>query len=411
MFYNFKKKGDSDMYKLYCRMYQRSLKFAMNFLAWRKPELIEGENSLSKLPILIKNKNIKNVLIVTDKGITKLGLMDEMLKGLNTMGINYVVYDDTVPNPTIDNIEEALSLYRENGCESLIAFGGGSPMDCAKGVGVRLARPEKSISQMKGQLKVRKKTPTLFAVPTTSGTGSEATLAAVISNSKTHEKYAVNDTVLIPHFAVLDPLLTIKLPPHITSTTGMDALTHAVEAYIGKSNTEETKNCAREAVSLIFENLYEAYSNGSNIAARRNMQKASYLAGVSFTRAFVGYVHAIAHTLGGFYNVPHGLANAIILPHVLEYYGSSAHKPLAELADLIGVSKESDSLEVKARKFINAIRQLNQAMDIPIKVSGIEEKDMPIMIERALKEANPLYPVPRILNKDDLFKLYQLIKE
>ncbi|WP_077215284.1 iron-containing alcohol dehydrogenase [Bacillus dakarensis] len=399
------------MYKLYCRMYQRSLKFAMNFLAWRKPELIEGENSLSKLPILIKNKNIKNVLIVTDKGITKLGLMDEMLKGLNTMGINYVVYDDTVPNPTIDNIEEALSLYRENGCESLIAFGGGSPMDCAKGVGVRLARPEKSISQMKGQLKVRKKTPTLFAVPTTSGTGSEATLAAVISNSKTHEKYAVNDTVLIPHFAVLDPLLTIKLPPHITSTTGMDALTHAVEAYIGKSNTEETKNCAREAVSLIFENLYEAYSNGSNIAARRNMQKASYLAGVSFTRAFVGYVHAIAHTLGGFYNVPHGLANAIILPHVLEYYGSSAHKPLAELADLIGVSKESDSLEVKARKFINAIRQLNQAMDIPIKVSGIEEKDMPIMIERALKEANPLYPVPRILNKDDLFKLYQLIKE
>src|SRR5690606_10617714 len=140
----------------------------------------------------------------------------------------------------------------------------GSPMDCAKGVGARLARPEKTIPQMKGQLKVRKAIPPLFAIPTTAGTGSEATLAAVISNSKTQEKYAINDTVLFPHYAVLDPLLTINLPPHITSTTGMDALTHAIEAYIGKSNTEETKKYAREAVTLIFENLYEAYSNGLN---------------------------------------------------------------------------------------------------------------------------------------------------
>ncbi|HWL23430.1 MAG TPA: iron-containing alcohol dehydrogenase [Ureibacillus sp.] len=399
------------MYNLYCRIYQQSFKFVKNFISFREPELLEGENSLNKLPDLIKSNGIGNVLIVTDKGITAIGLMDGLLTELKSLGVNYVVYDGTVPNPTIDNIEEALNLYRDNGCEGIIAFGGGSPMDCAKGVGARLARPEKSIAQMKGQLKVRKAIPPLFAIPTTAGTGSEATLAAVISNSKTHEKYAVLDPVLFPHYAVLDPLLTINLPAHITSTTGMDALTHAVEAYIGKSNTEETKSCSREAVTLIFENLYEAYSNGTNINARRNMQKASYLAGFAFTRAFVGYVHAIAHTLGGFYNTPHGLANAIILPYVLEYYGSAAHKPLAELADLVGISEESDSVEIKARKFIMAIKQLNEDMNIPNKIKGINDKDIPIMIERALKEANPLYPVPRILNKNDLHTLYNLIKE
>lgn len=399
------------MYNLYCRMYQLIYKIVAHFLVWRSPELLEGENSLHKLPALIKRKGIKNVLIVTDKGITNLGLMDDMLQGLNSAGTNYVVYDGTVPNPTIENIEEALALYRANGCEGIIAFGGGSPMDCAKGVAACIARPQKKISQMKGQLKVRKEIPPLIAIPTTSGTGSEATIVAVISNSQTHEKYAINDTVLIPHDAVLDPLLTVKLPPHITSTTGMDALTHAVEAYIGRSNTKETRQNSIEATKLIFANLYEAYANGKNVTARKNMQKASYLAGKAFTRAYVGYVHAIAHTLGGFYNFPHGLANAIILPYVLEYYGHSAHKPLAELADIVGITEASDRQEIKAKKFIEAVKQLNESMDIPNKVSGIVDKDIPVMVERALKEANPLYPVPKILNKDDLLTLYYLIKE
>lgn len=398
------------MYNLYCRTYQFTYRLASNFLSWREPELLQGENSLSKLPSLIESKGLINLLVVTDKAIRQLGLMDEMLKGLNSKGINYVVYDKTVPNPTIDNIEEALVLYHENKCEGIIAFGGGSPIDCAKGVSARVARPEKSISQMKGQLKVRKAIPLLFVIPTTSGTGSETTIAAVISNSKTNEKYAINDTVLIPHYAILDPLLTLNLPSHITSTTGMDALTHAVEAYIGKSNTKETIKKSREAVTLIFENLYEAYTNGSNLNARQNMQKASYLAGAAFTRAYVGYVHAIAHTLGGHYQIPHGLANAIILPYVLEYYGDSVYKPLSELADLIGVTSEFDNEEIKARKFIDTIKQLNKAMNIPNKVTGIVEKDIPILVKQALKEANPLYPVPKILNKEDLIKIYQSIK-
>lgn len=323
--------------------------------------------------------------------------------------MNYFIYDKTVPNPTIDNIEEALQLYRTNSCQGIIAFGGGSPIDCAKGVGARLARPNKTIPQMKGILKVNKKMPPLFAVPTTAGTGSEATLACIVSNSDTQEKYALMDTALIPHFAVLDPLLTVKLPKHITSTTGMDALTHAVEAYIGKSNSKQTRQWSVDAVKLIFENLYEAYSNGENMDARTNMQKAAYLAGMAFTRAYVGNVHAIAHTLSGFYNVPHGLANAVILPHVLDYYGESVHAPLAELADAAGVSEPADSTEEKAKKFIQAIKDLNEKMEIPTKVDCILDSDIPLMAKRALQEANPLYPVPRIFLKEDMHTLIRMI--
>ncbi|MBO0960597.1 iron-containing alcohol dehydrogenase [Neobacillus sp. MM2021_6] len=399
------------MYKVYCRSFQGVMKVASSFMPWREPKLLEGENSLKELPQLIKQNKIESVLIVTDQGIVAVGLMDEFLNNLRTEGINFVIYDKTVPNPTIDNIEEAFQMYTSNHCKGIVAFGGGSPMDCAKGVGARAARPKKNIRQMKGVLKVLKKMPPLFAIPTTAGTGSEATLAAVVSNSETHEKYAIMDTALIPHYAVLDPLLIINLPKHITAATGIDALTHAVEAYIGKSNTKETTKYSVEAVKLIFENLYESYTNGTNIQARKNMQKAAYWAGMAFTRAYVGYVHAIAHTLGGFYSVPHGLANAIILPYVLEYYGESVHKPLAELAEVVGIGKHNDSVREKAVNFIEAIKKLNENMEIPKKVSGIVDTDIPLMVERALKEANPLYPVPRILNKDDLFNLYQLIKE
>ncbi|MPM90125.1 1,3-propanediol dehydrogenase [bioreactor metagenome] len=337
--------------------------------------------------------------------------MDELLKGLKDQGIDYAVYDKTVPNPTIDNIEEALQMYKAYRCKGIVAFGGGSPMDCAKGVGARIARPEKSISQMKGFFKVRRKIPPLFAIPTTAGTGSETTLAAVITDSRTHEKYPINDISLIPLYAILDPMLTVELPPHITAATGLDALTHAVEAYIGRSNTRQTKKYAREAVKLIFENLYEAYSNGTNLAARANMQKASFYAGIAFTRAYVGNVHAIAHTLGGFYQIPHGLANAIILPYVLKYYGATAYKPLAELADWAGIALIGDTVEQKALKFIQEIEKLNESMEIPKKVSGITDSDIPVMAKRALAESNPLYPVPKIMSETDMLNMYNRIKE
>lgn len=399
------------LYTWYCRIYQGAFRLVSPLLPWRKPELLEGANSLQQLPPLIKARGTDRVLIVTDKGLASLGLLDGLLDGLQREGIDYAVYDETVPNPTIDNIETALALYHARQCQGLIAFGGGSPMDCAKGVAARVARPEKSIPQLRGVLKVRKAIPPLFAIPTTAGTGSEATVAAVVSNPHTHEKFAINDPVLIPHVAVLDPLLTVKLPPHITATTGMDALTHAIEAYIGQSNTAETRACSREAVQLIFAHLLDAYADGSNLTARTQMQKAAYLAGVAFTRAYVGYVHAIAHTLGGFYGVPHGLANAVILPYVLEYYGECVHQPLAELADVAGITAPADSPVEKARKMIAAIRGLNERMNIPRKIGGIAASDIPLMAERAFHEANPLYPVPRILGKKDLIRLYHRIGE
>ena len=399
------------MYTAYCRTVQSSMRVGMKLMNWRKPELLQGENSLEKLPDFVKSLDLNMLLVITDEGIHKLGLMDTLLEGLQQQNIAFVVYDKTVPNPTFTNIEEALEMYYAHQCDGIIAFGGGSPMDCAKAVAARIARPEKSLADLKGLFKVRKEMPPFFAIPTTAGTGSEGTIAAVVSNSETHEKFAIMDPVLVPHYAVLDPVLTLNLPPHITSTTGMDALTHAVEAYIGKSNTEETRKYAREAVILIFKYLVRAYEDGTDMKARTEMQRASYLAGLAFTRAYVGYVHAIAHTLGGFYQVPHGFANAVILPHVLRFYGESAAKPLAELATIVGIGKITDSDEKKAELFIEAIEELNNKMKLPRKITGIVNRDVPLMVERALQEANPLYPVPRIVNKDEMFYLYQIIQE
>ncbi|MBR0537430.1 MAG: iron-containing alcohol dehydrogenase, partial [Clostridia bacterium] len=250
-----------------------------------------------------------------------------------------------------------------------------------------------------------KKIPPLFAVPTTAGTGSETTIAAVVSNPKTHEKNAINDPRLRPVMAVLDPSLTVGLPPHITSTTGMDALTHAVEAYIGRSNTKGTRAAAEKATRLIFDNLEEAYKNGKNIEARENMLNASYLAGIAFTRAYVGYVHAIAHNLGGTYGTPHGLANAVILPYVLDYFGESAYKPLAKLADIGGLDTAALDDEGKAKLFIEKVREMNKNMNIPEKFDMIREEDIPTIAERALKEGNPLYPVPKIMNMEECVAL------
>lgn len=387
--------------KAYYRTYQFVMRIAVNFLDWRQPELLEGPGALRRLPELIKTKNVKSVLIVTDKGLMGLHLLDPLFEEMEKAGVEYHVYDGVQPNPTIDNIEDACKMYRDNHCEGFVAFGGGSSMDCAKVAAARVVRPNKSVPKMRGLLKIMKKLPPFFAVPTTAGTGSETTLAAVISDPRTHEKYPINDPVLIPRYAVLDAELTVGLPKSITSTTGMDALTHAVEAYIGHSNTKDTADKARKAVRMIFDNLQVAYEDGHNIEARSNMLLASYYAGVAFTRAYVGYVHAIAHNLGGMYGVAHGLANAVILPYVLEYYGESAHKRLAELADLTGITQPGMSDAEKAHVFIEKIKEMNRAMNIPDKFDCIKEEDIPTLVKRALKEGNPLYPVPKLMNEAD----------
>lgn len=387
--------------EIFYRTYQTVYKGAMSFLNWDEPSLLKGEGAVKKLPALIKSKGIDNVLIVTDKGLMGLGLLNGMLEEMDKNGVKYTIYDGVQPNPTIDNIEEARRAYLKNGCKGIVAFGGGSPMDCAKAAGARVTNPNKSVVAMRGQLKIVHKLPPFFAVPTTAGTGSEVTLAAVVSNPETHEKNAINDPKLRPKYAVLDPELTLGLPPHITSTTGMDALTHAVEAYIGRSNVKSTEKYAEDATRLIFENLEKVYENGKDVEARENMLMASYWAGMAFTRAYVGYVHAIAHNLGGVYGTPHGLANAVILPYVLEYFGESAYERLARLADVAGITEAGMSDEEKAKLFIKKIKEMNENMNIPEHFEFIEDKDIPLIVERALKEANPLYPVPKIMDEKD----------
>ena len=384
----------------YYRAYQKIMKVFMFFLDWSEPELLTGPGAIKKLPAVIKEKGINKVMIVTDKGLMSLNLLDGLFEKLKEQGISYVVYDGVQPNPSIENIEEAREMFVANGCEAMIAFGGGSPMDCAKAACARVVRPNKTIPQMRGVMKVMKKLPPFFAVPTTAGTGSETTLAAVVSNTQTHEKYAINDPVLRPKFAVLDPELTTGLPKKITSTTGLDALTHAVEAYKGKSNVPSTRDYAEKATALIFKYLEVAYNDGQNIEARGQMLLASYYAGMAFTRAYVGYVHAIAHNLGGMYGIAHGLANAVILPVMLEEYGPAIYPSLAKLADFAEI--QGQTIEEKAKNFIAEIYAMNERMEIPTGFTQIKDEDIPTIVERAMKEAHPLYPVPVIFDRERL---------
>ena len=362
------------------RVTQQLLKFAMCFMNWKEPELLEGEGAVLRLPEFIKNKGLSRILVVTDKGLMNLHILDPMFEELKKQCIEYFVYDGVQPNPTIPNIETCKDMYLENNCQGIIAFGGGSPMDCAKAAAARVVKPKQSVRKMRGYLKVGKKLPPFFAVPTTAGTGSEITLAAVVTDPETHEKNAICDPCLRPKYAVLDPTLTIGLPPHITAMTGMDAMTHAVEAYIGQGNVRSTFRYAEKATKLVYDNLEKAYVNGKDIEARNNMLKGSYYAGAAFTRAFVGYVHAIAHNLGGMYNTPHGLANAVILPYVLEWYGPCIYKRLAKLYDIIGLAKEGMSVEEKGKAFIEEIKRMNKAMNIPEKFDFIKEEDIPLLV-------------------------------
>ena len=389
--------------KIYCRAFQKAFHIAIPFLPYRKPKIA---GSVKELPEIIMRHKCTHVLIITDGGIMKLGLTRRLEKALKEAGIPYTIYDKTVANPTTVNVREALELYHKEGCDAIIGFGGGSSMDCAKATAARIAKPHQSLAQMKGILKVHKKLPLLIAIPTTAGTGSETTLAAVITDAKTRHKYAINDFPLIPRYAVLDPKVTLSLPPFITATTGMDALTHAVEAYIGNSTTPGTRKNALDAVRLIFENLDTAYTDGQNIEARRNMLRASYFAGCAFTKSYVGYVHAVAHSLGGKYNVPHGLANAVILPMVLETYGDSITHKLRNLAVAAGLCDKNEDDKTASRMFIDAVKDMKKRFGIGDYIPEIQETDIPELSHYADKEANPLYPVPVLMDASELETLY-----
>lgn len=389
--------------KIYCRVYQGIFRIALPFLPYREPKLLKSNEEVAGI---IKEMGLKKALIVTDKTLYNLGLTLDLEKALSKSDIEYIVYSDTVANPTTKNVEDALLVYKNEECDLIIAFGGGSSMDCAKAVGARVVRPNKTLNKMKGLLKIRKKLPLLIAIPTTAGTGSETTLAAVITDAETRHKYAINDFSLIPHFALLDAKLTVNLPPFVTATTGMDALTHAVEAYIGKSTTKDTRKNALEATKLIFENLLDVYHKGQNLEKRKNMLVASYKAGLAFTKSYVGYVHAVAHSLGGKYNVAHGFANAVILPIMLKKYGKSVYKKLYELGLYAGLFSKETSYEEASNIFIKKIEELNTQMNIGDKIPGIRKEDIEELAKTAEREANPLYPVPKLFTAKELENVY-----
>ena len=394
--------------KIYCRIFQSVFRLAHPFLPYRTPEMMDG---IEQIPHLLHKLELQSVLLVTDRGLRNSGATKDLETHLAEANIRCFVYDETQANPTVKNVEAARRMYLDGNCEALIAFGGGSSIDCAKAVGARIAYPNRTLRQLKGLLRVLRRLPPLIAIPTTAGTGSEVTVTAVITDSDTKHKYTMNNFTMIPHYAVLDPKVTYTLPPHLTATTGMDALTHAVEAYIGRSTTRETRRLALDAVRLIFENIEKAYCDGHNHTARAKMLLASHMAGIAFSKSYVGYIHAVAHSLGGQYNIPHGLANSVLMPYVLTSYGSSAHRKLHELAVAAGIASTDDPSALAAEKFIAAIRAMNRRMGIPETLSGIKTVDIPKMAKHAAAEANPLYPVPKLMNAKELERFYHQVAQ
>ena len=380
------------------KVLMKGFKKVNKILTWPKPTLFTGVGSSLELCSAIGQMGTRKVLIVTDAGLVKIGLLDDIQKKLTESGVETVVYDGVEPDPTYDQIEEGLSLLQQNDCEAILAVGGGSPIDAAKVIAAR-ATNDKPIAKLAGLFKVKNKCMPLYAIPTTAGTGSEVTVAAVVSDPVTHEKTPVMDPKVVPLMAALDASLMTGLPPGITAGTGMDALTHAIEAYISVNASEETDRYALAATKMVMANLPVVYANGQDIEARQNMALASCFAGLAFTEASLGYVHAIAHNLGAYYHTPHGLANAIVLPHILEFSKDSATDRMADLAVASGLQAGDESADELAEKFIDHIRSMMKDLKIPEKLDALKEEDIPAIAKAALKEAHYNYPVPEYMEQ------------
>ncbi|MGZ8202552.1 MAG: iron-containing alcohol dehydrogenase [Burkholderiales bacterium] len=373
-----------------------------------QPMLLVGPGASRRLAQALCGFGYRKILIVTDRIVAAKRLPDAFVKALAEGGTAHAVFDAITPDAPIPLIEQGIAFYRKQGCDAIVAFGGGSPMDAAKTIALAVANnkhPRKLVGYFKG---LHAPAP-IYAVPTTAGTGSEVTVAAVISDPDTGRKLVIADTRLVPAMAALDPLLMIGLPPEVTAATGMDALTHAIEAFVGQWSTDQTDRMALAAVSMIYENLPIAYGNGRNLAAREQMALAASYAGLAFTRANVGYVHAIAHQLGGKYHTPHGLANAIMLPHVLEFLSPAITKRLAILAVRAKVGSERERPAVLAKQFLASVERLSREVGIPRHLDALREEDIPDLAKAACWEADTNYPVPRYMSPQTCARLIRQV--
>ena len=370
-----------------------------------------GPGSRKVIAEEVAKRGYKKALVITDKDLVKFGVAAQVTDVLKAAGIPYEVFDNVKQNPTVRNVKAGIDAFKAAGADFIVAIGGGSSIDTSKAVGIIVNNPEFSdVVSLEGVAPTKKKSVPVIALPTTAGTAAEVTINYVITDEENVKKMVCVDPNDIPTLAVIDPELMLSMPRGLTAATGMDALTHAIEAYIGRSTTRQTRSAAVEAIQLIFDNLQNAYNNGNDKTARHHMLRASYLAGTAFTKSYVGYVHAVAHSLGGCYGIPHGLANSVLLPVILEAYGTAAHKKLARLARLTGIS-DSDLDAVAAGEFIRHIRNMNLSMNIPETLDGIRNEDIPKLARYADKEANPLYPVPVLWGPSKLEQMYHLVQE
>ena len=369
------------------------------FIPIPQPTLLVGPGSSGRLGQAVAGFGHSKILIVTDSIISKLGLLKDLTDALTAGGTQYVVFDEITADAPIPLIEKGIEFYQAHDCDAIVAFGGGSSMDASKAIAVAISNP-KPLRKLAGYLKGLKAPVRIYAVPTTAGTGSEVTVAAVISDPEMHSKLVIVDPRMVPKMAALDPSLMTGLPPHITAATGIDALTHAVEAFVGNWATPYSDGMALSAVGLIFENLRTAYRDGKNLEAREKMSLASTYAGFAFTRANVGYVHAIAHQFGGKYHTPHGLANAIMLPLVLKFSAPAITERLALLAIRAKVGKDGENREALAQKFLDAVVALNRDLGIPAVLDALKEADIPALAKAACLEAHTGYPVPRYMTQE-----------
>lgn len=391
--------------KCLCRLYQFGMnRIAFPFIGLKPATYMEGEGSLQSVPGFLKDRHYyRPFLVLYSENAKKNPHIEKLLEGFKALSFDPVIYTAIVPNPTFASVMAAKAAYEKGNCDSIVVIGGGSAIDTCKALGAMVQNKLESPAPLKGLLKVRKRYPMLIAIPTTAGTGSETTLASVVVNETTHDKFSINDPKLVPTLAVLDSSLLESLPKPLIAGPGMDVLTHAVEAYIGHARTRQTASYSIIASRLVLENLPLFYADAHNQKAREKMMKASFLAGAAFTRSYVGYVHALAHALGGFYGLPHGQTNATLLPHVLRAYGKKAHKALARLADASKLTDPNLSLAEKAEAYIAHIEKMNATMGIPANFHGIlKEEDIPALAKHAAKEGNPLYPVPKEMDENEL---------
>lgn len=368
-----------------------------------KPVVFVGANSALDLCSTMAQFGLDNILIVTDKPLRELGVIDPIINSLNSKGVATHVYDGVLPDPTQKVVDDGLAVLRQNTCSGVLAVGGGSSIDASKAIA--LAGGNGGLAaDVVGVQKCKLPALPFFAIPTTAGTGSEGTFIAVISDNETHQKGAIIDAKIIPRAAALDPIIMKGLPPHITAATGMDALTHAIESYIGLWETEDTNFYGLTACKLIFENLREACSNGENLAAREAMALASYYGGLAITNALVGYVHAVSHNLGAKYGVPHGLGNALALPHVLELLKDASAEKMADIAVHCGFGDRSEGASTLAQKLIDQVWALNTDIGIPKTTDVIQSDDIDGLVYIMMAEGSS-YPTPRFFERDEMIKL------